>query len=310
MSVTGIGGIFFKASNPEAISDWYERHLGLADDGDGVVFGWRMLDRPGCVGQTIWSPFSEDTTYFAPSEASWMINFRVDDLDQTLSRLSDEGVESVGDIEEYDYGRFGWVLDPEGNKVELWEAPEEAPFGSSVPSEDADSLEGVWACPPGTTVAASGDLSERQITKERTVELPAGEVWRLWTTGDGMAEWWAESNRIELGIGGPMELYFLPDQPAGVRGSDNCRILSFVPERMLSFTWNAPPQFDHTRPRHTHVVLEFDELDEGRTRVRLHHLGWPKEDWQAHPQWAETIAYFETAWERVLTLLAEHAHQG
>lgn len=125
---------------------------------------------------------------------------------------------------------------------------------------------------------------------------------------DGMAEWWAEHNEIELRVGGPFELYMLPDAPVGTRGSDGCRILSFLPERMLSFTWNAPPDQPHTRPRHTHVVVEFEEPAEAGTRVRLSHLGWPEQDWQEHPdEWQETYDYFERAWGQVMALLEKHA---
>jgi uncharacterized protein YndB with AHSA1/START domain/catechol 2,3-dioxygenase-like lactoylglutathione lyase family enzyme len=308
MTASGIGGIFFKAQDPEALGQWYEEHLGLRNPGHGVVFGWRDIERPDQIGHTIWSPFSADTSYFEPSEASWMINFRVDDLYETLERLEAAGVELAGKPEEFEYGKFGWVVDPEGNKIELWEPPVDTGFVPSVPAGYEPGFDGEWACPPGTTVAAAGDLSDRTIVNECTVALPSTEVWRLWTTGEGMAEWWAEHNDIELRVGGPMELYMLPDAPEGSRGSDDCKILSFLPERMLSFTWNSPPDQPYTRPRHTHVVVEFEAVSDDETLVRLSHLGWPEEDWQAHPdEWQETYDYFDAAWESVLELLERHA---
>lgn len=311
MTARGIGGIFFKADDPEALGEWYERHLGLRDTGNGVVIGWRDIERPEQVGQTVWAPFSADTSYFEPSQASWMVNFRVEDLHATLARLEEAGVELAGEPEEFEYGKFGWVLDPEGNKIELWEPSDDVAFETTVPAvlgPEEQELGGEWACPPGTTMAASGDLSERRIVKEATVDLPVAEVWRLWTTGEGMAEWWAEHNKIELRIGGAFELYMLPDAPEGLRGSDGCRVLSFLPERMLSFTWNSPPNQSHTRPRHTHVVVEFEEIDDAGTRVRLNHLGWPEEGWQEHAaEWQETYDYFEGAWGQVVRLLEEYA---
>jgi predicted enzyme related to lactoylglutathione lyase len=121
--VTGIGGIFFKSADPKALSEWYRRHLGLQVEGwGGVAFQWAD-DNPGGVGTTIWSPFKHDTEYFAPSTASFMINFRVADLHGLLAALRDEGCQVQDEVQESEYGKFGWVVDPEGNKVELWEPP-------------------------------------------------------------------------------------------------------------------------------------------------------------------------------------------
>lgn len=120
--VTGIGGIFFKADNPKALSAWYREHLGLdVSDWGGAVFQWGGTDSP--AGATIWSPFAADTSYMAPSTASFMINFRVDDLDALLAVLRSEGCDVVGEPQSSEQGKFGWVMDPEGNKVELWEPP-------------------------------------------------------------------------------------------------------------------------------------------------------------------------------------------
>src|SRR5260370_88138 len=120
--VTGIGGIFFKAQNPETLRTWYREHLGMepADHG-GVIFEWREADEPETLAQTVWSLFPADTNYFAPSESPFMINYRVSDLNALLSQLREEGVEVDDRIEEFDYGRFAWIVDPEGNRIELWE---------------------------------------------------------------------------------------------------------------------------------------------------------------------------------------------
>lgn len=125
--VTGIGGIFFKAKEPEALRRWYQEHLGIPMDPEGEwwSFTWRDRDEPGRIGRTVWAAFPEDTSYFEPSRSSFMFNFRVDDLDAALAELRAAGVEVLEQIEEYEYGRFGWILDPEGNKIELWEPRDE-----------------------------------------------------------------------------------------------------------------------------------------------------------------------------------------
>ncbi len=122
--VTGIGGIFFKSKDPKALGDWYKTHLGIdVADWGGAAFRWAGPDNPTGIGTTIWSPFKDDTAYFAPSTAPFMINYRVEDLDGVLSALRAEGVKVEDKVEESEYGKFGWVVDPEGNKLELWEPP-------------------------------------------------------------------------------------------------------------------------------------------------------------------------------------------
>jgi len=120
--VTGIGGIFFKAKDPAALGAWYRDRLGLdVTDWNGAIFHWGGEGSE--PGMTIWSPFAADTTYMAPSTASFMINFRVADLDALLAALKAEGCEVVDRTDISEQGKFGWVIDPEGNKVELWEPP-------------------------------------------------------------------------------------------------------------------------------------------------------------------------------------------
>lgn len=122
--VTGIGGIFFKSPDPAALSAWYQKHLGLnVEPWGGVAFRWAGEDNPQGVGSTIWSPFAADTPYFAPSAAPFMVNFRVVDLHALLAALRAEGVQVQDKVEESEYGKFGWILDPDGHKIELWEPP-------------------------------------------------------------------------------------------------------------------------------------------------------------------------------------------
>ena len=117
--VTGIGGVFFKAKDPEKLRGWYQKHLGLEFDSYGsVVFNCPPNGEPA---QTVWSLFPADTKYFDPSSAPFMINYRVENLAELLEQLRSEGVEVDKPMEEFEYGRFGWVMDPEGNRIELWE---------------------------------------------------------------------------------------------------------------------------------------------------------------------------------------------
>jgi len=117
--VTGIGGMFFKSEDPDAQKAWYKTHLGIPTDQYGWTFWWR--DENGNKCSTQWSPMNEDTKYFSPSKKQFMFNFRVENLIELLKVLKEEGVTIVGEVEEYSYGKFGWILDSEGNKIELWE---------------------------------------------------------------------------------------------------------------------------------------------------------------------------------------------
>jgi predicted enzyme related to lactoylglutathione lyase len=123
--VTGIGGVFFKAADPEKLYEWYEKHLGLKREpgGEGVSLHWSDPEDPERAGMTVWSLFKKDSKYFDPSRSSFMINYLVDNLDALLAALKEEGVEIDPKREDYDYGRFAWIMDPEGNRIELWEPP-------------------------------------------------------------------------------------------------------------------------------------------------------------------------------------------
>ena len=117
--VTGIGGVFFKSQNPKELVAWYGKHLGLNTDQYGSTFWWK--DKEGNDCSTQWSPFRDDTDYFQPSQKQFMQNFRVHDLDSLLKQLAAEGVTIVDEPQSFDYGKFAWIVDPEGNKIELWE---------------------------------------------------------------------------------------------------------------------------------------------------------------------------------------------
>lgn len=121
--VTGIGGFFFKSEDPKALRDWYRKHLGLDTNDYGCTFRWKNEKEEDCSTQ--WSPFKSDTNYFSPSQKQFMQNFRVEKLEELLAKLKEEGVQVIGEMESYDYGNFGWILDLEGNKIELWEPMDE-----------------------------------------------------------------------------------------------------------------------------------------------------------------------------------------
>ena len=122
--VTGIGGIFFKAKDPVALREWYRRHLGISvEPWGGTAFRWASPDNPGGTGTTVWSVSDESSAPFAPSRAPFMINYRVEDLHALLAALRTEGCAVDDKVDESGFGKFGWVMDPEGNRVELWQPP-------------------------------------------------------------------------------------------------------------------------------------------------------------------------------------------
>ncbi len=122
--VTGIGGVFFKSPDPKALGEWYRQHLGVPlEEWGGAAFRWASAENPSGTGTTVWSPFKHDTSYFAPSTAAFMVNFRVDDLHALLAQLRSSGCAVDAKVEESEFGAFGWVIDPDGNKIELWQPP-------------------------------------------------------------------------------------------------------------------------------------------------------------------------------------------
>jgi predicted enzyme related to lactoylglutathione lyase len=119
--VTGIGGIFFKCDDPKMLKGWYSAHLGLDTDAYGTNFEWFQGADSTKRGSTQWSLFSQKTGYFKPSTKDFMINYRVENLEKLVELLKTEGVTIVDKLETYDYGKFIHIMDPEGNKIELWE---------------------------------------------------------------------------------------------------------------------------------------------------------------------------------------------
>jgi len=123
--VIGIGGLFFKTEDPGATKNWYKKHLGFNTDDWGCTFWWK--DKGGKDCSTQWSPFAKDSNYFEPSKKDFMFNYRVENLVELLAALKEEGVTVIDKVEEFEYGKFGWIIDLDGNKIELWE-PKDAVF--------------------------------------------------------------------------------------------------------------------------------------------------------------------------------------
>ncbi|UTW62974.1 VOC family protein [bacterium SCSIO 12741] len=125
--VTGIGGVFFKSADPAASRDWYRDHLGLTTNDYGALFEFRLSDNPDHKGYLQWSPMDRDTTYMDPSKKEFMINFRVENIEELVQELKASGITVLDDIEAFEYGKFVHILDPDGVKIELWE-PEDSVF--------------------------------------------------------------------------------------------------------------------------------------------------------------------------------------
>jgi catechol 2,3-dioxygenase-like lactoylglutathione lyase family enzyme len=119
--ILGIGGVFFKSANRDQMREWYSKHLGLADKGGGAILPWREQGDAQKDHVTVWRVFPASTTYFEPSQASFMLNYIVDDMDALLDRLKQEGVKIDAKRMNESYGRFAWIYDPDGNKIELWQ---------------------------------------------------------------------------------------------------------------------------------------------------------------------------------------------
>ena len=119
--ILGIGGVFLKSANRDQMREWYARHLGLADQGEGVMLPWREHGHPQNEQVTVWSVFPSSSDYFDPSPASFMINYIVDDMDALLDRLQQDGVRIDPKRMNEPYGSFAWIYDLDGNKIELWQ---------------------------------------------------------------------------------------------------------------------------------------------------------------------------------------------
>lgn len=277
----GIRTVGFVVADLAAARQWYADVLGYGPYFDqpfyvGFDVGGYELGLHPQEGPERAPAVGGDTAYWA-----------VDDVAAAMARLTAAGASPLEPAQEVGGGIVvGAVRDPFGNALGLIYNPHFAP---------------AW------TAAAPDDVSERAIHLEVAVPVPPERAWAAWTSSEGLAAWWLKTTRIALRPGGHFELYFLTDAPAGQRGSEGCRVLSYLPNRMLSFTWNAPPHLEKTRHARTWVVLDFAPEGDGGTRVTLTHLGWPESGWRAEgSQWPETFTYFSDAWPRVMARFVEH----
>jgi|WetSurMetagenome_2_1015567.scaffolds.fasta_scaffold255313_1 uncharacterized protein YndB with AHSA1/START domain/uncharacterized protein YciI len=149
------------------------------------------------------------------------------------------------------------------------------------------------------------DPSDKNLHKEMTVHATPAEVWKAWTTNDGLTSFFAPGANVELRPGGLFEIFFNMAIPYGSRGSEDCRILSYLPEKMFSFEWNAPPQFGPLRVIHTQVILLFSPVGSDSTKVEFSQIGWGKGE-----EWDKLYTYFDRAWSFVLDNLKKRFDTG
>lgn len=151
------------------------------------------------------------------------------------------------------------------------------------------------------TAAQTMNITDRQIIKTATISAPVDSVWNSWSSAEGIAAFLEIDVNIKLELGGPYEWYFDTEDKVGLRGSEGCTVISFVPREMISFTWNAPPSIPYVRNHEykTWVTVFFTEAAEG-TNVRLVHTGWPEGE-----EWDKAYNYFDSAWGYVLKALGE-----
>ena len=154
-------------------------------------------------------------------------------------------------------------------------------------------------------IAAAALAQEKAIRKEVVVAAPVQEVWKAWTTKEGLQSFFAPEAFVDPKPDGRFFIHFNPYAPAGLKGADDMRVLAVQPPGMLSFTWNAPPHLPQARGQRTVVILRLEPEGDAGTRVRLTHLGWG-----LGGQWDETYAYFDRAWGRVLDNLARRFVDG
>ena len=145
-------------------------------------------------------------------------------------------------------------------------------------------------------------MSQKMIIKQQLINAPVERVWWQWTTSDGLKTFFGADNKMELDIGGPYEIYFSMDIPEGKRGSEGCKVLSFIPNKMISFSWNAPPEYPKIRNGgyNPWVVVEFDQQGENATLVTLTHLGY-----KTGGNWDKVYDYFIPAWDAVMKWLVD-----
>lgn len=242
----------------------------------------------------------------APEGApSWLKTFcgtgwtvlRLEPLDATHTRLS---CTQMGYGEGPDYDQAYEFFD-KGNRWTLEKMAAAFTGETTRPSAQAHAGEGHTPAPIDASLFVASGSPSASIVKEAVVNAPPSEVFKAWTTEEGLKSFLGINSKVDLRIGGPMEFYFGPDNPYGQRGSEGCQVLSYLPDRMLSFSWNAPPTLPAARQKRTWIVITFAPVEENKTAVRFVHTGFGDGG-----EWPEVRKYFEAAWPRVLEALTKH----
>jgi lactoylglutathione lyase len=290
-TMNGLRTAIYPVPDLDAAKTWY-----------GELFGVKpYFDEPFYVGFDVAGyelgllPASDKHNASADgAEALW----GVDDIHAVWAQAIAAGATAL--VEPWNTGEdivVGAFADPWGNRIGIIRNPH-----FSVPALGSTCV----AEPPMSLGASEGDAI-RSFDVSTTIDgATVAAAFAAFTTQSALARWFGNDARMELRIGGPFEILFLPEGNAA-RGSEGCRVLSWIPDRMLSFTWNAPPTMPHVRNLATWVVVEFEEVDQG-VRVRITHMGWPEHGFSdgAHPEWAQAWTYFQAAWPAVLKGLAKY----
>ncbi|MGH9778617.1 MAG: SRPBCC family protein [Candidatus Acidiferrales bacterium] len=216
-----------------------------------------------------------------------------------------------------EFSAFGGVIEgtitPEGNALsfswadyskngvteyrESLQFPDRDHYHSEAYKKTAEGWEKILDTAFAREPAPEPAVTERRLRKQVTVAAPLAEVWKAWTTTEGVKTFFGPEAKVEAAVGGPFEIYFGPSQPEGQRGSEGCKVHSVVPMKLLAFTWNAPPTIPTIRNSgvHTVVYIELDESGPDQTRVTMTHVGWG-----AGEDWDKAYQYFDRAWDAVL----------
>jgi uncharacterized protein YndB with AHSA1/START domain len=160
-------------------------------------------------------------------------------------------------------------------------------------------------CALAGLLAAAAGAAERAIDHETVVAAPLAQAWAAWTTRDGITSFFSPDAEIDARVGGAFHVYMDPGAEPGMKGADEMRYMALQPMKMLSFDWNAPPSLPEARQQRTFVVVRFFPVDEGHTRVTLHHTGWGDGG-----EWDKTYAYFSRAWPYVLANMKKRFDEG
>lgn len=259
----------------EAAKQWYTHLLGVPP----------YFDEPFYVGFDV-AGYEFGLWPGEPGVGGTLVYWATEDPAAFIKRAVEMGAEANQAVQDVGDGIIlGTFLDPFGNEFGVIRNPHFA---------------------PQLTYAKADDTSDEVIIYSRDVPISRQDAWELWSSSEGLAKWWTENTKIELRPGGEYEIHFNPDETPGNRGGDWVRVLSFLPGRMLSFTWNAPSELK-TRPLHTWVVLLFEDAEGSGARVTLNHFGWPASG-LADPEsdWPATLDYFKDAWSYVMDLFARH----